>query len=155
MNRLARWLSWALAGGALLSFLVMALPPRVRTAWERLSDAVRHSRETDLEANVRLFGSDSVAAYQTIQSTLRPGEPYILVDYSPTGSFERFWVRYELAPHPALFAGNINQKPGRNALRRLARETVRWVVMCSEPGNPPALAELRDILEKSVGNDGR
>jgi hypothetical protein len=155
MNRWARVFSRVLAGGALLSFLVMALPQAVRTAWERLSGAVLHARETQFEANARLFGSDTVLAYETIRSALRPAEPYILVDDSPTGSFERFWVRYELAPHPALLAGNINQQSGRKVFRRLASEPVRWVVRCSEPGVLPALAERRDLLGQSRGGDGR
>ncbi|HVT56912.1 MAG TPA: hypothetical protein VHR45_00805 [Thermoanaerobaculia bacterium] len=149
-RRLSLLLDWlALALVALL--VLTTAPTAVRRSAIRLSYALRVAGEDSLTMRARRFGASYIGAVEAIRRTLGPDEPYCLVEGGNPQSGAAFWVRYELAPRPAIYAGTLAEPAGRERLLQLLRadQAAPWhVVVAPGPGAPPALFERASFLHE-------
>jgi hypothetical protein len=144
----------ALAGLALAAlFAAAALPGAASRSWARLRSAAGRRGETDFAARARVLGADYTVAIEAIRQALAPGEPYALVAQAPGEVFSAYWVRYDLAPRPAvLYAGWRRE---RAKLRQLKQERLRWVVVSYGTEDTPDLYARPDFLRENLNPDGR
>jgi hypothetical protein len=140
-----------IAAVVLAAFLIAALPRAVADSMSRLGAAVLHRHESDDAAASRLFGAETTVALGAIRGALRPGEPYLLLDDGC--GYDRFWLRYALAPHPALLISHQAKRATR--LNLISAAPLRVVVVCNEDGSPPDFYDRKAFLAEQGVLDGR
>ena len=139
-RRIAAWLAWArrLLGLAALAFFVTAaVRPAVSGACARLRAARVHRGETAVEARRRCFGPAFVDGVDRLRATLGPDEPYYLVEGGDPNAGGALWVRYELAPHRAIFLGRFSRLAASGRLRRQVATNIHRVAVALGPGRSP------------------
>ena len=124
--------------GLLASYLVVTVPTSLVQAVRHVRDDVHHLRESAVEARGRVFGAEFVAGIERIREALGPDEPYLLIDGGAPQEGAALWVRYELAPRPALFFRDPRADDAQWLRKRIPR-AVRWVVVAPGGRKPPVL----------------
>jgi hypothetical protein len=144
--RLAR-LQGGLAIGAFALFLLTALPQAVSRAAGMLSFAQSTGAESFAAARARFSGPAYVAAVDAIRQALPPDQPYFLVEAGRPQDGDTYWVRFDLAPRPAIYLGQIEELTDVRSLRRRLGK-VRQVVVAYGPGKPPRLYERYRFVQE-------
>lgn len=143
-----------LAAALFALFVALAVPVALDGSLDRARLAWHARHETALDARRRCLGADFVDAIESIRRALRPGEPYLIVEGAQPYDSGTYWVRYELAPHRAVFVGWRRDLHRPALLRKLRDEDMRWVVIASFR-DAPALYDRRALLrEMSRPNGG-
>ena len=107
----SRWLS-KLALGALVIYLLVAIPVALRNTWLRARAAGATLRQSPAALRARVFGQAYTAAIEDIRRQIPEDEPYIL---STTGDMAAMlWVRFDLLPRRA-FVPELRSRPCRRA----------------------------------------
>jgi hypothetical protein len=140
----------AIAALALVAlYLAAALHLAVERGCERVAGAAEHARETELSANVRLFGAAWAVSLESVRQALAEGEPYLLVDAGEPGEGAPCWVRYALAPRPAVYLGSMGGVlSGHPGLHRLEHETLRHLVVASGNADGPDFYTRDEFLQE-------
>jgi hypothetical protein len=143
-------LGWALNGVALALvavYLASALPVAAGIARFMLRLPARAARESLPEARARLFGADYTAGVDALRRALPPAQPYILVAGDALRDGGAFWVRYDLAPRPPLFLGQLDTLTDAAGLRRaLGADLRRLPVVVAYATRPPRLLDTGALL---------
>ena len=133
--------------------LLVELGPAAKRSWTRIALAGSHLGEDSRQARRRAFGAHWVAAVEEIDRTIPPGGEYLLVDGGEERQGATLFLRYQLAPRRARFAGRLGEvtDPARWAASLPAGTP--WVVV-AWPGKPPVLVNRTDLpawLERTIG----
>ena len=133
--------------------LLVALEQAAKRSWARFDLAVSHLGEDSRQARRRKLGASWVAAEEAIARAIPPGGEYLLVDGGEERQGATLFLRYQLAPRKARFAGRLREVagPARQAASLPAGD--RWVVV-AYPGKPPVLVSRADFprwLETALG----
>lgn len=137
----------AAAVGLVVFFLAVALPQALWRAWGEISQAVQ-SDESLAAARARVYGEEYTRAIDQIRAALPADEAYLLVEGGSPGSGGAYWVRYDLAPRPAAFVGQLQDLTGGARLRRRLSANLRHVVVAFNAGEPPRLYERYRFVEE-------
>jgi hypothetical protein len=149
---------WALNGAAvalLAVYFASALPVAAGIAGFMLRLPARATRESLPAARARLFGAEYTAGVDALRRALPPAQPYILVAGGTLDDGGVFWMRYDLAPRPPLFLGQLDRLAGASGsgdagsagLRRaLAHELGRFPVVVAYAAQPPRLLDGETLL---------
>jgi hypothetical protein len=128
--------------------LLLVLPEMAAVAGKRIVQAVSLAGEDSHQARRRFLGPAYVAAVEEIRRAIPPGGEYLLVD----GGFERqgatLFLRYELAPRRARFAGRLAE------VKNPLPPGPRWVVV-AYPHRPAVLVDRADFPRWVEGAVGR
>jgi hypothetical protein len=136
--------------------LLVALEQAAKRSWVRIAQAGSRLGEDSRQARRRALGARWVAAEEEIARAIPAGGDYLLVDGGAERQGAALFLRYQLAPRRARFAGRLSEvaevaDPGRWAASLPAE--ARWVVV-AYPGRPPALVDREDFprwLEATLG----
>jgi hypothetical protein len=120
-------------------FLAVSLPSAAVRAAKRLAQAAGLAGEDWSAARRRVFGAPWVEAVEAIRRTIPRDAPYLLVDATREEEGGAYWVRYELAPRPALFLGKVQDLPPPDRLARQLAGGPPWVVVALRDREPPLL----------------
>ena len=91
---------------------------------------------------------------ESIRQALGEGEPYLLVDAGEPADLAAAWVRYDLAPRPAVYLGRIGQVlPGHPGLHRLEHEPIRHLVVASGKNEAPDYYDRQDFVREIAPGD--
>ncbi|HEX4962161.1 MAG TPA: hypothetical protein VF173_15100 [Thermoanaerobaculia bacterium] len=144
-SRPFRWRFW-LVLGLLALYLLIAIPMSLRNTYLRLRTAVRTAGLPAAAVRERAFGPAYVAAIEQIRRTIPEDEPYLLSQADkPFLASEldqpaaMLWVRFDLLPRRAMVLRSPGALEGRSP--DCWRDQVRWLVVATFPGRPPALLE--------------
>jgi hypothetical protein len=149
--RVARFRRLALA--AFLLSLVVDLPLTAVRTLRRVGRAALSLGEDARGARVRLLGAATVRALDSLRQAIPADGEYLLVDGGEELQAEAYWVRFELAPRRALFAGRLSEMERASRQAWELPPAARWVVV-AYPGGPPRLLsreQLVDLLEAKRG----
>ena len=139
-------------------YLVAAVPLAIRRAVNMLrTEAQVAAGESLTDARARCFGDSYTRAIDEIRRALPADRAYLLVDGGRPQDGDAYWVRYDLAPRPAVFAGQLallasrlRRAIGGDDLRGLrglgGLRDLRQVVVAYAPGVPPRLYDLASFL---------
>jgi len=142
----------------LLSFVALALFAltivvaggwTVQRSCERLGRFLEHGRETPFGERSRRFGPVYTDAIGSLRDAISPRETYLLVDRGDLIGAEN-WVRYELAPRPAIFLGRWADLPSGSTLRKAFPRDARKVVIA---GKVPRLLDRYQFLQELADRD--
>jgi hypothetical protein len=140
-------------------YLAAAFSLAAPASFERVKAAAAHQRETELTAAKRLFGSDFAVGVESVRQALAAGEPYLLIHAGERWTGGPFWVRYALAPRPAVFLGRLERVlPGRPGWQRVESETLLHLVVANGHHEEPDLYERQEFLHdfaSAASGDGR
>jgi hypothetical protein len=133
--------------------LLVALEQAAKRSWVRIAWAGSHLGEDSRQARRRVLGARWVAAAEEIARAIPAGDEYLIIDGGEERQGATLFLRYQLAPRRARFAGRLSEvaDPARWA-ENLPAEA-RWVVV-AYPGRPPVLVARTDLphwLEKTIG----
>jgi hypothetical protein len=138
--------------GLFFASLLVAVPlAAVRVAF-RLREAAAAMGEDARGARARKLGADAVAAYDRIRRAVPEDGAYLLLDGGEEWEGATYWVRFELAPRRARFAGRLSElaaTPGWTL-----PPGPRWVVVAL-PGRPPLLLAREDLVARLARMHGR
>lgn len=148
-----------LALALLVLYLGSALPAAASIARFMLGLPARAAHESLPTARARLFGGAYAAGIDALRRTLPPGRPYILVAGDVFADGGAFWVRWDLAPRPPLFLGQLDRLTDAAGLRRaLGGEPRRLPVVVAWADRPPVLLDgdalLRWIARRADARGG-
>lgn len=146
-------LDW-LALGLLVLAVAAAGKPMVDESLRRVRQARRRAGETSLDARRRLFGTAYIDAVERIRDELDPDEPYLLVEGGERAEGNALWLRYQLAPRPASFLGQIDEIWDAGQVRRRLPGKVHWVIVAQSQTRPPQLIPRHDFLRWLERRDG-
>lgn len=134
--------------------LLVALEPAAKRSWVRLALAGSHLGEDSRQARRRVLGTRWVAAEEKIALAIPAGGEYLLVDGGEERQGATLFLRYQLAPRRARFAGRLSEvgNPARWAASLPA--CTPWVVV-AYPGKPPVLVGRTDLPHWLEGTIGR
>lgn len=135
------------AAGLLGMFLAVAVPLAVLHAGRKVVEAAR-AHESVAEARARVHGVEYTRAIDQIRRELPPGDAYLLVMGGEPSSGGAYWVRYDLAPRPALYLGRLDELTSGARMRRRLRANLRHVVVAFDSKEPPRLYERYRFLEE-------
>ena len=125
----------------------------VEIAGKRIAQAALKLGEDSSPGPSPLPGARFVAAVDEARRAIPPGGEYLLVD----GGFERqgaaFFLRYELAPRRARFAGRLTEVKDTVQWASSLPAGPRWVVVAypSRPAELVARADFPRWVEGAVG----
>lgn len=127
-------------------YLAVAVPLALCRAGVRVAWAVNEPRETAAEALARVHGAAFAEAIAAIRRAVPAGEAYLIVAENDPEEGDENWVRYELAPRPAVL---VRGRP-RSArwLRQRLPAGIGWVVVTRGGGIPPALYPLAGYFQR-------
>lgn len=143
--RTRRAADWAALGLAAL-YLAVAVPLALYRAGVWVALAVTERHETAAEALARVHGEAFAEAIAAIRRAVPADEAYLIVAENDPEEGDENWVRYELAPRPAVL---VRGRP-RSArwLRQRLPAGIGWVVVTRGGGSPPALYPLAGYLQR-------
>lgn len=124
-----------------------------KRSWARFDQASTHLGEDSRQARRRALGARWVDAEAEILRAIPPGGDYLLVDGGAERQGATLFLRYQLAPRRARFAGRLSEvtDPPRWAASLPAGP--RWVVV-AYARRPPVLVGRADFsrwVEKTLG----
>ncbi|HEY4593500.1 MAG TPA: hypothetical protein VIJ61_13880 [Thermoanaerobaculia bacterium] len=133
--------------------LLVSLQQAAKRSWVRIDQAAKHLGEDSRQARRRVLGASWVAAEEEIARAIPAGGEYLLVDGGEERQGATLFLRYQLAPRKARFAGRLSEvaNPARWAASLPAGD--RWVVV-AYTGRPPMLVGRSDFprwLETTLG----
>ena len=130
------------------------MPKALIAAWEQVADGVPHLGESPAAARRRTLGAPYAEAIEGIRRALPPGFAYVLINAEDKDEGGPLWIRFDLAPHPALFLGRLSRLPPR--VRRAFPRGPQPVVLAFG-GEPPRLIERNEFLAwfEAPGRTGR
>ena len=136
--------------------LLVALEQAAKRSWVRIALAGSHLGEGSRQARRRVLGARWVAAEEEIARAIPAGDEYLLVDGGEERQGATLFLRYQLAPRRARYAGRLSEvgkvaDPVHWAASLPAG--ARWVVV-AYPGKPPVLVARTDLpgwLERTIG----
>jgi hypothetical protein len=134
--------------------LLAALPLTAIRVGRRISEVVSLAGEDARSARVRVLGASQAAALDAIRQIIPPDGEYLLVEGGEGWEGATYWVRFDLAPRRARFAGRLKDimaGPSQRALSLPAGP--RWVVVAF-PRDPAVLLDRDDFLRRLEARDG-
>src|SRR5580700_8612791 len=145
-------------------YLVAAVPLAIRRAFNMLrTEAQVAAGESLAAARARCFGDAYTRAIDEIRRALPADRGYLLVDGGRPQDGDTYWVRYDLAPRPAVFAGQLALLDAERLRRALDGgdhrglrdlHDLRQVVVAFAPGVPPRLYDLASFLGELARRPG-
>lgn len=130
------------------AYLVAAVPLAIRRAVNMLRTDAQAAGESLTAARARWFGDSYTRAIEEIRRVLPADRAYLLVDGGRPQDGDSYWVRYDLAPRPAIFAGQLALLDAASLRRAIdgadlrGLHDLRQVVVAYGPGVPPRLVDL-------------
>jgi hypothetical protein len=142
----------AVALALLAVSLLAALPLTALRVARRLSEVVQLAGEDARGAHARVLGAAAADALDAIRRTIPPGGDYLLLDGGAEWQGATYWVRFELAPRRARYAGSLSE------MRQLRRSLSlpggpRWVVVAF-PHEPAVLLDRDELRRRMDANRG-
>ena len=134
-----RAVTLALVGVSVLA----AIPLTALRVGRRIVETVPLAGEDARGARERVLGAPVVASLDAIRRVIPADGEYLLVDGGEEPEGATYWIRFELAPRRARFAGRLSEM--KAPLRLPAGP--RWVVVAF-PDGPAALFERDDFLRR-------
>ncbi|HVT18619.1 MAG TPA: hypothetical protein VHQ90_20870 [Thermoanaerobaculia bacterium] len=122
------------AGGLLALFLGAAGLLAGRATWVRIGWAMRSAGQPTAAARLRRLGPAYLASIERIRRLIPASEPYLLLEAPDAEPGAFLWVRFDLLPRRAV---RIARLRGGDCLQ----EQLRWLIVVSGHGHPPALLE--------------
>ncbi|MFY9823864.1 MAG: hypothetical protein WAM82_20965 [Thermoanaerobaculia bacterium] len=137
--------------------LIVAVQQAAKRAWVRIDQAASRLGENSGQARRRVLGARWVDAEAEIARAIPAGGEYLMVDGGEERQGATLFLRYQLAPRRARFAGRLSEvaevtHPARWAAR--LPSGVRWVVV-AYPRRPPVLVGRADFPRWLEGTLGR
>jgi hypothetical protein len=117
----------------------------VETAYTRLQEDLPHLGDDPPTARRRVFGTPYTEAIEGIRRALPPGSVYVLINANDKDEGFPLWVRYDLAPHRAIYLGRLSQLPWN--IRRAFPHGDPPVVLTYGAKEPPRLIDRREFLD--------
>ncbi len=134
-----------LALGLFALYLALAVPLAFSTAFTRLAEGLPHLGEDPPTARRRVFGTPYAEAIEGIRRALPPGYVYVLINADDQDDGLPLWVRYDLAPHRAIYLGRLSKLPPN--VRRAFPRGGQPVVLTYGAKEPPRLIDRADFLD--------
>lgn len=138
----ARWL--------LALSLLASIPLIGARAGRRIVEAFLRLGEDARGARARVLGAAAVEALDEIRRTIPEDGEYLIVEGGGPWDGAAAWVRYELAPRRARFAGSLSGE----ILRPVVAAGPRWVVIAM-PDAPARLVDRGDFVRQMEMARGR
>ncbi|HSS77269.1 MAG TPA: hypothetical protein VLV54_11050 [Thermoanaerobaculia bacterium] len=142
----------ALALVLLAVSLLAALPLAALRVARRIGEVVLLAGEDSRGAHARVLGAAAADALDSIRRTIPPNGEFILLDGGAEWQGATYWVRFELAPRRARFAGRLSEisQPGQ---KWSLPAGPRWVVIAF-PHDPAVLLDRDDFLRRMETRHG-
>ncbi len=118
--------------------LLVAIPQAWRNARGRIVLAASRLGEDSRQARRRVLGARWVDAEAQIRRAIPPDGEYLLVDGGAERQGATLFLRYQLAPRRARFAGRLSEIADLPAWAASLPFGPRWVVV-AYPRRPPVL----------------
>ena len=137
--------------------LLVAVPQAWRNARGRIALAASHLGEGSRQARRRVMGAAWVEAEEEVRRAVPPDGEYLLVDGGEESQGATLFVRYQLAPRRARFAGRLSEvaEPSQWAASVASFPAgPRWVVV-AYPRRPPVLVDRSALPRWLKGKLGR
>jgi hypothetical protein len=133
--------------------LLVATERTARSSWVRIVQAVSRFGEDSDQARCRTLGGHWLAAEGKIARAIPAGGEYLLVDGGEERQGATLFLRYQLAPRRARFAGRLSEVADPSHWTASLPASSRWVVV-AYPRRPPVLIDRADFarwLETTLG----
>lgn len=133
--------------------LLVATERAARSSWTRIVPAISRFGEDSKQARRRALGARWVAAEEEIARAIPAGGDYLLVDGGEERQGAALFLRYQLAPRRARFAGRLSAVADPSRWAASLPAGPHWVVV-AYPRRPPVLVERTDFarwLETKLG----
>jgi hypothetical protein len=127
---------------AVTAYLGFSAGGCVFEAARRFSDLSLHAGEDFRSALTRTWGEPFARGIEKARAQIRPDEPYALIE-GRLDTNDRFRVRYELAPRPAVYIGRARDLAGAK-LPDLDPE-IRWAVIATVGDVEPELVPVNRL----------
>jgi hypothetical protein len=140
----------AMALALLAVSLLAALPLTALRVARRIGEVVPLAGEDSRGAHARVLGAAAADALDAIRRTIPPNGDYLLLDGGAEWQGATYWVRFELAPRRARYAGLLSETSGLSGAsgpRRSLPAGPRWVVIAF-PHDPAVLLDRDDFLRR-------
>jgi hypothetical protein len=131
--------------------LLVAIPQAGRNVRGRIALAASHLGEDSRQARRRVLGAKWVDAEAEIRRAIPPDGEYLLVDGGEERQGATLFLRYQLAPRRARFAGRLSEITASAASLPAGP---RWVVI-AYPRRPPVLVDRAALPRWLKGKLGR
>jgi hypothetical protein len=126
--------------------LLAALPLTALRVGRRILEVVPLAGENARGAHARVLGVSAAHALDSIRRTIPPGGEYLLLDGGAEWQGATYWVRFELAPRRARYAGRLAEIAESGHEWSLPAGP-RWVVIAF-PHDPAVLLDRNDFLRR-------
>jgi hypothetical protein len=133
--------------------LLVATERAARSSWTRIVQAVSRFGEDFRQARRRALGARWVAAEEAIRRAVPTDGDYLLVDGGEERQGATLFLRYQLAPRRARYAGRLSEVADASHWVASLPAGFRWVVV-AYPRRPPVLVDRTDFarwLETTLG----
>jgi hypothetical protein len=140
----------AVALAILALSLLAALPLAALRVARRIGEVVPLAGEDARSAHARVLGAAAADALDSIRRTIPPDGEYLLLDGGAGWQGATYWVRFELAPRRARYAGQLSEMSGPSGAsgqKRSLPAGPRWVVIAF-PHDPAVLLDRSDFLRR-------
>jgi len=134
--------------------LLVATPQAWRNARVRIVQAASRLGEDSRQARRRALGAAWVDAEEEIRRAVPPDGEYLLVDGGAERQGATLFLRYQLAPRRARFAGRLSEVVESPRWVASLPAGPRWVVV-AYPGRPPVLVDRSALPRWLKGKLGR
>jgi hypothetical protein len=134
--------------------LLVALEQAARRSWVRIVQAVSHLGEDSRQARRRTLGAPWVDAEAEIRHAVPKDGDYLMVDGGEERQGATLFLRYQLAPRRARFAGRLSEVADPPHWAASLPDGARWVVV-AYPDRPPVLVGRADFPRWLKGTLGR
>jgi hypothetical protein len=137
--------------------LLVALPQAGRRSRVCIVQAASRLGEDSRQARCRALGASWVAAEEEIRRVIPIDGEYLLVDGGAERQGATLFLRYQLAPRRARFAGRLSEvaDPVQWAANAAGLPAApRWVVVAYPQQQPPVLVDRADFprwLKEKLG----
>jgi hypothetical protein len=138
----------------LAASLLVALPPAGTRVRLRIAEAASRLGEDSRQARRRVLGAAWVAAEEEIRRAVPPDGEYLLVDAGEERQGATLFLRYQLAPRRARFAGRLSEVADLSRWAASLPAGPRWVVVAA-PRRPPVLVDRAALPRWLKGKLGR
>jgi hypothetical protein len=135
-------------------FLAVAVPQCAWRAAQQIGGAARFAGESPLERRRRVFGPEYAEGIEAIRRAIPPDGAYILVNGATADEGARLWVRFDLAPRRAVFAGGLRGLRNPRNRGRIPPD-LAWVVVARGRGGAPELMDRQRFLARLRQGDAR
>jgi hypothetical protein len=136
--------------------LLAAFPLTALRAARRIVEVVPLAGESARDAHVRVLGAAAADALDSIRRAIPPDGEYLLLDGGAEWQGATYWVRFELAPRRARYAGRLSElaEPSGASGRSWSLPAgTRWVVIAF-PHDPAVLLDRDDFLRRMDAKHG-